>query len=308
MNVIQKNTAYIKDEAKKLGFYEIGISKAERLTEEDDRFSKWLDNGFHGSMSYMENNFDKRLDPTQLVKGAKSVISFMFNYYTETNQSEKSRFKVSKYAYGRDYHKVIKNKLNKLMNNINDNLHSTSGRAFVDSAPILERSWAKKSGLGWIGKNSMLINQIKGSYFFLAELIIDLELEYDKPISNHCGNCTRCIDACPTNAISSEGYIVDARKCISFLTIENKNDIPEEFKDKMEDFIFGCDICQQVCPWNKFSEEHNEPDFIPKEKFLNLTENDWKNLSENEYEDLFFGTPIVRTKYSGIKRNISFIK
>ena len=308
MNVIKGNTAYIKDEARKLGFYNVGISKAEKLTGEEARLSSWLDNGFQASMSYMENNFDKRIDPTKLVLGAKSVISFMYNYYTDTSQNPNSRFKVSKYAFGRDYHKVIKKKLKSLMQIINDNIHPVSGRVFVDSAPVLERSWAQNSGLGWIGKNSLLINQKKGSYFFLSEMIIDLELEYDNPISDHCGNCTRCIDACPTNAISPEGYIVDANKCISFLTIENKNDISEEFTGKMEDNIFGCDICQEVCPWNKFAVEHNEVDFIPKEKFLNLEEDDWKSLSEKEYEYLFFGTPIVRTKYSGVKRNIAFNK
>lgn len=308
MNAIQKNTAYIKDEAKKLGFYKIGISKARKLTEEEDRLSLWLYNGYQASMSYMENNFDKRIDPSQLVLGSKSVISLMYNYYTEANQNPNSRFKVSKYAYGRDYHKVIKKKLNSLMQKINDNIQQISGRAFVDSAPVMERSWAQNSGLGWIGKNSLLINKKKGSYFFLAELIIDLKLEYDKPISGHCGNCTRCIDACPTNAISPKGYVVDANKCISFLTIENKNKIPQEFKGKLEDNIFGCDICQEVCPWNKFAEEHNEKDFIPKEKFLNMKEEDWKNLTEKEFEDLFFGTPLVRTKYNGIKRNIAFNK
>ncbi len=297
----------IRERAKELGFSEIGFSKAEKLTEEEERLKDWLDNGFNAGMAYMNNHFEKRLDPTELVPGAKTVISLMYNYHTELSQSDESIFKVSKYAYGRDYHKVVKNKLKKLFKYINDEIHSVSGRIFVDSAPVLEGAWARKAGLGWIGKNSLLINPKKGSYFFLSELIIDLELDYDSPISDYCGKCTKCIDACPTNAIHPDGYIVDANSCISFLTIENKEEIPSEFKNKMENYIFGCDICQEVCPWNRFSKEHNEPDFVPKKDFLDMTAKDWVELTETKFEKLFFGTPVARTKYKGLKRNIDFI-
>lgn len=307
MNQKQYFSTFIKEKAIELGFSEVGISSAKKLSDEEDRLKNWLQGGNHASMEYMGNHFEKRLDPTELVPGAKSVISLMYNYYTDSNQIENT-LKISKYAYGRDYHKVVKAKLKKLFALINDNLKEINGRAFVDSAPVLERAWAKNSGLGWIGKNSLLINPKKGSYFFLSELIIDLELEYDKPIADHCGTCTKCIDACPTDAISSNGYVINAGKCISFLTIENKNEIPLEFKDKMEDYIFGCDICQIVCPWNKFSENNNESDFMPKEDFLNLSKENWNNLDKGKYEKLFFGTPVVRAKFEGLKRNIDFLK
>jgi epoxyqueuosine reductase len=306
MSESQKHTLLIKEKAKELGFYDVGISKAQKLNSEEERLQNWLLGGNNATMDYMNNHFDKRLDPTKLVPGAKSVISLMYNYYTEQKQIDNT-LKISKYAYGRDYHKVLKRKLKELFTFINDIIKPISGRAFVDSAPVLERAWAKNSGLGWIGKNSLLINPKKGSYFFLSELILDIELEYDSPIPNHCGTCRKCIDACPTSAISNDGYSIDARKCISFLTIENKNDIPFEFKDKMEVYIFGCDICQEVCPWNRFAKENKELDFTPKNGFLNMTLNDWKNLSERKYEELFFGTPVVRTKLSGLKRNIKFV-
>lgn len=293
--------------ALELGFSEVGISKAEKLNEDEIRLKKWLDLGYNSTMSYMNNHFDKRLDPRKLVPGSKSIISLMFNYYTDNMQNIDSKFKVSKYAFGRDYHKVVKNKLKKLLKYINEELKEVSGRAFVDSAPILEGAWARKAGLGWIGKNSLLINPQKGSFFFLSELIIDLELEYDNPISDYCGSCTKCIDACPTEAISMDGYIVDGGKCISFLTIENKGEIPIEFKDKMVNYIFGCDICQDVCPWNKFAKEHKEPDFNPKKEFIELKKEDWENLAKDEFEKMFFGTPIARTKFEGLKRNIDFI-
>ncbi len=297
----------IRERAKELGFSEIGFSKAEKLTEEEERLKVWLDKGFNAGMTYMNNHFEKRLDPTELVPGAKTVISLMYNYHTELNQSDESIYKVSKYAYGRDYHKVVKNKLKKLFKFINDEIHEVSGRLFVDSAPVLEGAWASKAGLGWIGKNSLLINPKKGSYFFLSELVIDLELDYDSPISDFCGNCTKCIDACPTDAIHPDGYIVDANSCISFLTIENKEEIPEEFKNRMEDYIFGCDICQEVCPWNRFSKEHDEPDFTPKKEFLEMTAKDWIELTETKFEKLFYGTPVARTKFEGLKRNIEFV-
>ncbi len=296
----------IIDKAKELGFSEIGFSRAKKLDEDEVWLKKWLDKGYNAGMEYMNNHFDKRLDPTELVPNAKTVISFLYNYYTETSQNENSELTVSKYAFGRDYHKVVKNKLKILFNYINNEIHPIKGRIFVDSAPVMEGSWASSSGLGWIGKNSLLINPKKGSYFFLSEIIIDLELYYNSPISNHCGNCTKCIDACPTNAIKPEGYVVDANKCISYLTIENKKEIPVEFENKMENYIFGCDICQDVCPWNRFAEEHRESDFIPKEEFLNLTKEDWINLTEDKFEELFFGTPIARAKFGGLKRNIEF--
>jgi len=306
MNHNSQLTLLIKNKAKDLGFTEIGISKAKKLDSEEVRLKRWLDGKNNSTMDYMNNHFDKRIDPTKLVPGAKSIISLMYNYFTKSNQINNT-LKVSKYAYGRDYHKVVKNKLKKLFNFIHEELVPINGRAFVDSAPVLERAWAKNSGLGWIGKNSMLINPQKGSFFFLSELIIDLELDYDSPISNYCGTCTKCIDACPTDAIDSNGHSINAAKCISFLTIENKENIPVEFSDKMEGYIFGCDICQEVCPWNKFSSEHTENDFNAKSEFLHLTNKDWNNLTEKKYKELFFGTPIVRAKYSGLKRNIKFI-
>lgn len=300
-------TNLIKKESKRLGFFDIGISRAEKLTDEEIRLKKWLDRGYHGSMSYMENYFDKRLDPSKLVPGAKTVISLMYNYHTDKQHYEEDTLKVSKYAYGRDYHKVIKKKLNKLLEFINKEIGEVTGRAFVDSAPVLEKALAVRSGLGWIGKNTLLINKYKGSYFFLGELIIDLELVYDEPVSSHCGNCTKCIDACPTNAISIEGYELNASKCISYLTIEHKGNIPNEFKGKMEDYIFGCDICQEVCPWNRFAENHNEPDFEPKEDFLKMKREEWFDLSEDKFKELFYSTPVVRTKYEGLRRNIEFV-
>ena len=302
----KKNTILIKKLAFSHGFEDVGIAKVERLTEEEQRLRKWLDNGYHASMSYMEQHFDKRLDPALLVPDAKSVISLLYNYHTEKSQVPDT-YKVSKYAYGRDYHKVLKKKLFKILDEIMLNTDCVNARVFVDSAPVMEKTWAMKSGLGWIGKNTLLINPKKGSYYFLAEIILDIELEYDAPISGHCGTCTRCIEACPTGAIASEGYSLDASKCISFLTIENKEAIPDEFDGKMSDFIFGCDICQQVCPWNRFAHTHNEPDFEPKEEFLALDKKDWQNLSEEQYKELFYGNPIARAKYQGLKRNIQFI-
>jgi len=300
-------TDLIKKESNRLGFSEVGISRAEKLSVEEERLRNWLDKGYQGSMSYMGNHFDKRLDPTILVPGAKSVISLMYNYYTDKNQYDKTTLKVSKYAYGRDYHKVIKKKLKHLLSFINEKTDGVYGRAFVDSAPVLEKAWAGRSGLGWIGKNTLLINKDRGSYFFLCELIVDLELIYDEPVSSHCGTCTKCIDACPTGAISVDGYELDASKCISYLTIEKKDEIPVEFEDKMENYIFGCDICQEVCPWNRSADEHNESDFEPKEGFLSMRKEDWAELTEEKYKELFYGTPVVRVKYQGLKRNIDFI-
>lgn len=298
----------IKNEAKKLGFMFCGIAKAEFLEEEAPRLEKWLNNNMHGEMRYMENHFDKRLDPRLLVDGAKSVISLALNYYTDNTQLDPSAPKISKYAYGVDYHTVIKDKLKQLLQVINEKIGEVGGRAFVDSAPVLDKAWAQKSGLGWIGKNTNLINKQSGSFFFLAELIIDLELEYDvEPTADHCGTCTRCIDACPTEAIVGP-YLVDGSKCISYLTIELKNEIPQEFKGKMDNWMFGCDICQDVCPWNKFSVLHNEPAFQPHPELLGLNSKDLEDITEDVFQKLFKNSAVKRTKFNGLKRNIEFLK
>ena len=301
--MVEENTKFIKNKARELGFSSIGISKARYLHEEENRFEKWLSQGYQGSMRYLEKNLDKRLDPRKLVPGSKSVISLSFNYYPKQNIDKKNNFIISKYAYGKDYHKVIRKKLKKLFECIKEKIGDVDGRVFVDSAPVHERAWAKLSGLGWIGKNSLLINERKGSYFFLAEIICDLELEYDSPTPNRCGKCTRCIDACPTDAITS-AQVINANKCISYLTIENKKEIPSEFKDNLNDAIFGCDVCQDVCPWNKFSKPHNEEKFIPKNEITSLKKNDWIELTEETFNRIFEGSAIKRTKYEGIIRNI----
>jgi epoxyqueuosine reductase len=262
----------------------------------------------HGEMQYMENHFDKRLDPRLLVDGAKSVISLALNYYTENTQTDSLAPKISKYAYGIDYHTVIKEKLKQLLHIINEKIGEVGGRAFVDSAPVLDKAWAKKSGLGWVGKNTNLINKQSGSFFFLAELIIDLELEYDiEPTADHCGTCTRCIDACPTEAIVGP-YVVDGSRCISYLTIELKNEIPQEFKGKMDNWMFGCDICQDVCPWNKFSVLHNEPAFQPHPELLGLNSQDLEDITEDVFQKVFKNSAVKRTKFNGLKRNIDFLK
>lgn len=285
-----------------------GIAKAGFLEEEAPRLEAWLKAGMHGEMQYMENHFDKRLDPRLLVDGAKSVISLALNYYTEDKQLDPLAPKISKYAYGADYHFVIKDKLKQLLNFIHTHIGEVNGRAFVDSAPVLDKAWAKKAGLGWVGKNSNLINQRSGSFFFLAELIVDLELEYDiAPTADHCGTCTRCIDACPTEAIVAP-YVVDGSRCISYLTIELKNELPQEFKGKTDDWMFGCDICQDVCPWNKFSVLHTEPAFNPHPDLLGISKKDWEEITEETFQKVFKGSAVKRTKYAGLKRNIDFIK
>ena len=301
--MIQKNTEFIKTEAKKLGFSGCGISKARFLSEEAKNFEKWLSNGYQGSMSYLEKNIDKRLNPTILVPGSKSVISLAFNYFPPKKLIDNNNFIISKYAYGRDYHKVLKKKLKKLFFLMREKIGNIEGRVFVDSAPIHERAWAKLSGLGWIGKNSLLINKNQGSFFFLAEIICDLELEYDEPVLNKCGNCSRCIDACPTDAIT-KAQVINAKKCISYLTIENKDNIPEELNDSMNNSIFGCDICQDVCPWNKNSKPHEEIEFLPKKNLRKLRKKDWVELTEETFDRIFEGSAIKRTKYKGLKRNI----
>lgn len=298
---------FIKKRAHALGFTSIGIARAEAMTPEATRLREWLNLGYHGTMAYMENHFDKRTDPTLLVPGAKSVIVLTYNYFTEQEQSDPSAPRISKYAYGRDYHKVIKKKLKLLFHSIQEEYGAVNGRYFVDSAPVLERDWAARSGVGWVGKNTLIIHPRHGSYFFLATMILDLDLDYDDPIKDYCGTCTACIDACPTDAINSEGYLMDGSKCISYLTIELKDEIPKEFDGKMENWMYGCDICQEVCPWNRFSFEHDEPDFIPRVDLLDMKFNDWQNLSEKQFDLLFKGSPVKRTKFKGLKRNIDFL-
>ena len=306
MNNKQTYSSIIKQEAKRLGFDFCGISKAEFLEEEAPRLESWLKNGMHGKMEYMENHFDKRLNPTLLVDGAKSVISLLYNYYPTQTQNPDAP-KISKYAYGFDYHEVIKEKLNEFLFSLNEKIGSINGRAFVDSAPVLDKAWAKRSGLGWIGKNSNLINKQQGSFFFIAELIIDIDLEYDGPIKDYCGTCTKCIDACPTEAII-EPYVVDGSKCISYLTIELKDSIPNEFKHKMDNWAFGCDVCQDVCPWNRFSKPHNESLFNNTTGMLDLSEKEWHEITEETFSKIFKRSAVKRTKYKGLKRNLEFIK
>ncbi|WP_439698396.1 tRNA epoxyqueuosine(34) reductase QueG [Mucilaginibacter sp. AW1-7] len=308
---MQNRTVYsqlIKSEAQKLGFLFCGISKAEFLEEEAPRLEGWLKKNMHGEMQYMENHFDKRLDPRLLVDGAKSVISLGINYYTDNQQTDPTAPKISKYAYGMDYHTVIKDKLRLLLQIINEKIGEVGGRVFVDSAPVLDKAWAKKSGMGWIGKNANLLNKKAGSFFFLAELIIDLELEYDiAPTADHCGTCTNCIDACPTDAIVGP-YIVDGSRCISYLTIELKNEIPAEFKGKMDNWMFGCDVCQDVCPWNRFSVLNTEPAFTPHPDLLHLQAADWQDITQDVFQKVFKNSAVKRTKFSGLKRNIDFLK
>lgn len=301
-----KYSSIIKQEAKRLGFDFCGISKAEFLEEEAPRLEAWLNSKMHGKMEYMENHFDKRLNPTLLVDDAKSVVSLLYNYYPKQTQNTEAP-KISKYAYGRDYHEIIKEKLNEFLNTLKEKIGDVNGRVFVDSAPVLDKAWAKKSGLGWIGKNANLINKQQGSFFFIAELIIDLDLEYDGPMQDYCGTCTRCIDACPTEAIV-EPFIVDGSKCISYLTIELKDAIPNEFKNKMDNWAFGCDVCQDVCPWNRFSMPHNEIQFNNQTGLLNLTNDEWYEITEETFSVIFKNSALKRTKYKGLKRNLEFIK
>lgn len=304
-----KSTTYtkrIKEEAKRLGFLSCGISKAGFLEEEAPRLEQWLNKGMQGKMGYMENHFDKRLDPGKLVPGAKSVVSLLLNYFPKETQKEDS-YKISKYAYGTDYHFVIKDKLKHLLSFINEEIGEVDGRAFVDSAPVLDKAWAAKSGLGWIGKHSNLLSKQVGSFFFIAELIIDLVLEYDTPVTDHCGNCTACIDACPTQAIV-EPYVVDGSKCISYFTIELKEEIPSDMKGKFADWMFGCDVCQDVCPWNRFSKGHKEPLFDPKPELLDMSRKDWEEITHDVFQKVFRKSAVKRTGYNGLQRNIRFLK
>ncbi|MEJ2585302.1 MAG: tRNA epoxyqueuosine(34) reductase QueG [Robiginitalea sp.] len=296
----------IKAEAKRLGFLACGISEATFLEEEAPRLETWLKKGMHGEMAYMENHFDKRLDPRKLVPGARSVISLLYNYFPSEQQREDT-YKISKYAYGEDYHHVVKGKLRHLMDFIQGEVGEVQGRAFVDSAPVLDKAWAARSGLGWIGKNANLLTRQAGSFYFIAELILDLDLQTDSPTTDHCGSCTACIDACPTQAIV-QPYVVDGSKCISYFTIELKNEIPNEVQGHFEDWIFGCDICQDVCPWNRFSKPHSEPRFKPKPELLDFDRRDWEELTEEVFQKVFQKSAVKRTKFQGLKRNIAFLK
>jgi len=306
MDMPAKHTALIKAEAKRLGFLSCGISKAGFLEEEAPRLEQWLNQGMHGEMAYMENHFDKRLDPTKLVEGAKSVISLLLNYFPEETQQD-GTYKISKYAWGRDYHHVIKAKLKSLQEFISENIGEVHGRAFVDSAPVLDKAWAVRSGLGWMGKHSNVLSRQVGSFYFIAELITDLELEYDQPVTDHCGSCTACLDACPTGAIV-QPYVVDGSKCISYFTIELKNEIPGSVKGQFDDWIFGCDICQDVCPWNRFSKPHREPLFQAHPELLSMTKGDWEEITEEVFKKVFQKSAVKRAKFEGLKRNIAFVK
>jgi epoxyqueuosine reductase len=295
----------IKEEAYRLGFEHVGFSKADFLEEEAPRLEQWLTNNYHGKMAYMENWFDKRLDPRLLVDDAKTVISLLLNYYPSQEQNKEAP-QISKYAYGRDYHNVIKEKLKELLYFMQENIGDVNGRAFVDSAPVLDRAWAKKSGLGWIGKNGNLINPKSGSFYFIAELIVDLDLPTDAPIRDYCGTCTRCIDACPTQAIISP-QVVDGSKCISYFTIELKEQIPASYKGKFDNWAFGCDTCQDVCPWNRFSKPTKEKDFIPNDERLSWARSEWEEITEDVFKKVFKDSPISRAGFEKIKDNLKLL-
>lgn len=304
----EKYSLQIKDKALKLGFSACGISAVRRLDEEREHLQKWLSEGMNASMGYMANHFEKRLDPAKIEEGAKSVISVLTNYYPTQKQSDPAAPIISKYAFGKDYHLVVKEKLNNLLTFIRTEISPCRGRAFVDSAPVLERPWAKAAGLGWIGKNSLLISKEYGSYVFIGELIIDFELSFDIAFKgDYCGNCTRCIDACPTGAIVSP-HVIDARKCISYHTIENKEEIPESIKSQLHNKLFGCDICQDVCPWNKKIKPNQSFDFMPVEGFLEMQKKDWMELSCDTYTKIFRHTVFERAGYEHIRRNIGYLK
>ena len=301
------HTAFIKAKAKELCFISCGISKAEYLAEVAPQLENWLAKNSHGEMGYLANHFDKRLDPTKLVPGAKSVISLAFNYYPPNDLAKDDSYKIAKYAYGEDYHFVIKDKLKEFFAALEEEIGAIEGRVFTDSAPVMERQWAEKSGLGWLGKNSLLLTKQKGSFFFLAEIILDLALDYDTPITNHCGSCTACIDACPTEAITEAG-VVNGSQCISYFTIELKDELPTSVKGKFENWVFGCDICQDVCPWNRFSVAHSEPRFNPHTELESMTKNDWQEITQDVFSKIFKKSAVKRTKLSGLKRNIEFLK
>ena len=305
MNPKERHTQLIKTKASAFGFQSCGISKATFLEEEANHLERWLKKNYHGEMRYMENHFDKRLDPRLLVDGSKSVISLSYNYFPD-KIIEADTFKLSKYAYGEDYHNVIKDKLRNLVAELQEEIGEFSFRVFVDSAPVLEKAWARKSGIGWVGKNANLITKKNGSFYFLAEIICDLELLEDIPVTDHCGSCKKCIESCPTQAIISD-KIIDGSKCISYATIELKDQIPDFFKDKMEDWMFGCDICQDVCPWNRFSAPTLEEKFQPNSKLQNFTKQDWKDITQEIFSEVFKKSAVKRTKFAGLKRNLDFL-
>ncbi|HPG09466.1 MAG TPA: tRNA epoxyqueuosine(34) reductase QueG [Saprospiraceae bacterium] len=295
----------VKSLAQEAGFLLVGIARAERLDREAERLQQWLNLGYQGTMQWMANHFEKRVDPTVLVPGAKSVVCLAYNYYPGEVQQNREAPQVAKYAYGEDYHGLLKKKLKELLDSIRHQYGPVTGRCFVDSAPVLERDWAQRAGLGWIGKNTLLIHPRIGSYFFLAELIIDLELEPDEPVRDHCGTCRKCIDACPTGAIAEEGYLMDGSKCISYLTIELKEEqLPEPYHGKMENWVFGCDICQQVCPWNRFATPHHEPAFTPHGHWFDWNKNEWLEMTEEIFVKEFDKSPLKRPGYAGIRRNL----
>lgn len=309
MHDVKSKSEWIKQKAIENGFLAVGFAKAENMPDEAQKLKDWLGLGYHGNMDYLEDHFEKRTDPTKLVKTSESVISLAFNYYTPELQHDEKAPKISMYAYGRDYHKVVKKKLTNLIKAMEAEFGSFRSRSFVDSAPVLEKDWALRSGLGWMGKHTLIVNPKLGSYFFLAEIMVDFELEYDEKIQDHCGTCRKCIDACPTDAINEDGYLMDGSKCISYLTIEYKPEqLPEQFKGKMENWAYGCDICQDVCPWNKFSTPNKENDFQPRGGILELSKSDWENMTSEEFDEIFFGSPVKRTGYAGLMRNIKFLK
>lgn len=306
MEATRRHTELIRAEALRLGFDFVGFARAERLDEAARRLETWLQQGAHGRMAYMENHFDLRIDPTLLVPGAKTVICLAFNYHNEAKQEDPEAPKISQYAYGEDYHFVVKDKLKALLHHMQEAIGDVDGRCFVDSAPVLEREWAQRAGLGWNGRHTLTIHPRQGSYFFLAEIICDLPLLYDDPIRDHCGTCRRCIDACPTEAISPEGYFLDASKCISYLTIELRDAIPDAFKGRTDNWVFGCDVCQDVCPWNRFAKRHQEPAFEPHPDLLGMTRRDWQELTEETFGRVFKKSAVKRVKWAGLKRNVAF--
>lgn len=303
-----ENASWIKQRALELGFSFCGVSRAELLTEEVPRLEAWLNKGMHGEMNYMENHFDMRLDPRILVPGARSIVSLLFNYFPDPSTAiADGALKISKYAWGDDYHLVVKERLKTLLEDMRAHIGDVDGRAFVDSAPVLEKAWAKRSGLGWVGKNANLINKRQGSFFFLAELIIDLELAADGPVQDHCGTCRACIDACPTEAIT-EPYVVDGSKCISYFTIELKKELPAEWISKMDGWLFGCDVCQDVCPWNRFSVVNTEQHFTPRTQLLNMSSGEWRDLSEEVFANIARRSPLKRKGMDGLRRNATLMK
>jgi epoxyqueuosine reductase len=304
----QKWSAAFREKALSMGFEAVGFARAEKMESEARRLEQWLQQGFHGEMKWMENHFELRTDPTKLVPGAKTVIVLAYNYFTEQTQTDPDAPKIARYAYGSDYHKVLRKKLKVLLKWLQEQAGDIQGRCFVDSGPVMERDWAARAGIAWSGKNTLSIHPRRGSWFFLCEIIVDLEMEYDAPLKDYCGTCTRCIDACPTEAFSPNGYLLDASKCISYLTIELRNDIPQAFKGKMAGYVFGCDVCQEVCPWNRFAKKHVEPEFEPDPAFPGMSQKEWEEITEDVFESLLGRTPIQRTKWEGLRRNIRFLK